>query len=323
MSCIGTSLNSIRGRMLDAARLAPKLLGESSRAVMQFLMTRMNAEGGFRGRSATSDLYYTVFALDALEALGAQPHGELVRRYLEEFGDGRGLDFVHCCCLARCWAAIGRSDADGRRDAILSRIESHRTPDGGYGTGIGGGEGNPYGCFLALSAYEDLGRRVPNELGVVGFLGRSMMSDGSWSNARNAGDAGPDDANCKGSTTATGAAVVVLNRLVSTAPEENQAAGLFDPGLTARWLLDRMDAGGGFLAAPGTPAPDLLSTAVAVHALGILGVQLGFLRDALLDFVDSLWDGRGAFRGYWGDDQGDSEYTFYGLLVLGHLARLH
>lgn len=309
--------------MLDAARLAPKFLGESSRAVVDFLMAQMNADGGFRGRSATSDLYYTVFALDALDALGALPHGELVRRYLEEFGDGHRLDFVHGCCLARCWAAIGRPEADGRRDAILSRIESHRTPDGGYGTVAGGCEGNPYGCFLALGAYEDLGRRLPNEPGVVGFLRRNMMSDGSWSNARNVRDSGSDRANCEGSTTATGAAVAVLNQLASNAVVEIQTAELFDPGLTARWLLDRMDARGGFVAGPGTPVPDLLSTAVAVHALAILGVQLGCLRDSLLDFVDSLWDGRGAFRGFWGDDQGDSEYTFYGLLVLGHLARLH
>lgn len=286
-------------------------------------MTQMNPDGGFRGRSATSDLYYTVFALDALEALGAPPHGESVRRYLEVFGDGEGLDFVHCCCLVRCWAAIGRPEAEGRRDTILSRIESHRTSDGGYGTGTSACGGNPYGCFLALGAYEDSGCRLPNEPGVVGFLERTMMSDGSWSNARNAGDAGADSENCKGSTTATGAAVAVLNRLASTAVGKDRVAELFDPGLTARWLLDRLDVRGGFVAGPGTPVPDLLSTAVAVHALTMLGVQLGYLREALLDFVDSLWDGRGAFRGYWGDDQADSEYTFYGLLVLGHLARLH
>jgi hypothetical protein len=38
-----------------------------------------------------------------------------------------------------------------------------------------------------------------------------------------------------------------------------------------------------------------------------------------LDFVDSLWTNRGGFFGSWLDDTLDCEYTYYGLLALGHL----
>ena len=39
-----------------------------------------------------------------------------------------------------------------------------------------------------------------------------------------------------------------------------------------------------------------------------------------LDFVDSLWNADGGFHGNWTDDYLDCEYTFYGLLALGHLS---
>ena len=41
---------------------------------------------------------------------------------------------------------------------------------------------------------------------------------------------------------------------------------------------------------------------------------------AALIFLDSLWDARGGFHGHWADDHLDAEYTFYGLLALGHLS---
>jgi hypothetical protein len=47
--------------------------------------------------------------------------------------------------------------------------------------------------------------------------------------------------------------------------------------------------------------------------------DLGPLKEACLDFVDSLWNAEGGFHGNWTDDELDCEYTFYGLLALGHL----
>ena len=43
-------------------------------------------------------------------------------------------------------------------------------------------------------------------------------------------------------------------------------------------------------------------------------------RERCLDFVDSLWSAEGGFHGHWADDHLDAEYTFYGLLALGHLS---
>jgi len=45
------------------------------------------------------------------------------------------------------------------------------------------------------------------------------------------------------------------------------------------------------------------------------------VREPCLDFIDTLWSNEGGFHGHWHDDLLDVEYTFYGLLALGHLAQ--
>jgi hypothetical protein len=66
--------------------------------------------------------------------------------------------------------------------------------------------------------------------------------------------------------------------------------------------------------------PDLLSTATALHALAGLEAPIARVRESCLDFVDSLWTNEGGFHGHWADEHLDCEYTFYGLLALGHLS---
>ncbi|MBI2927592.1 MAG: hypothetical protein HYY24_17995, partial [Verrucomicrobia bacterium] len=97
---------SLRLEMLQVARLAPKMLGESTELVRGFLLSQQNGDGGFKDRADRSDLYYTVFAIDGLIALQADWPSERVENFLRSFGTGEGLDFVHLCCLARCWAAV-------------------------------------------------------------------------------------------------------------------------------------------------------------------------------------------------------------------------
>ena len=91
------------------------------------------------------------------------------------------------------------------------------------------------------------------------------------------------------------------------------------PQQEVNWLLDRAHPAGGFRATEGAPMPDLLSTATALHALSGQKASLPHLKEPTLDFLDTLWTGK-AFCGTWADDEPDCEYTYYGLLAMGHLS---
>jgi hypothetical protein len=86
------------------------------------------------------------------------------------------------------------------------------------------------------------------------------------------------------------------------------------------WLLARAHPQGGFLAMPFAPIPDLLSTATTLHALSGLQRDFSPLKEACLDYLDTLWTNEGSFHGHWQEEHLDTEYTFYGLLALGHLS---
>ena len=131
-------------------------------------------------------------------------------------------------------------------------------------------------------------------------MGGLRTADGAWSN---------EPGIPVGSTTAT-AAMVALHRHLEMVP----------PPEAVDWLMKRCLPGGGFLAMPNAPLPDLLSTAVALHALDAVQADFSRLKEPCLDFVDSLWNATGGFHGNWTDDTLDCEYTYYGLLALGHLS---
>jgi prenyltransferase beta subunit len=285
--------------MLQVARLAPRQLGESRDLVAAFLRSQLNDDGGFQDRTGHSDLYYTVFGLEGLVALQEPLPVGPVAAYLRTFGDGPGLDLVHLACLARCWASLSR-ELDGVPAAgILARLEAHRSRDGGYAPARDAPDGTAYASFLALGAYQDLRQPLPHPARLAEAVTRLRARDGGYSNR-------PDEPH--GITTVTAAAVAALRTL--DAP--------IDPALGV-WLLDRCHASGGFFAAPQAPVPDLLSTATGLHALTLLQVPLAGLQEPCLDFVDSLWTNRGGFYGSWLDETLDCEYTYYGLLALGHL----
>ena len=54
----------------DSSRLAPKLLGDSTQLIEEYLLRQRHAAGGFVNRGRMPDLYYSVFAfIDALQCL--------------------------------------------------------------------------------------------------------------------------------------------------------------------------------------------------------------------------------------------------------------
>ncbi len=288
--------------MLQVARVAPKALGESAPLVRAFFSRQFAENGGGVDRDGRADLYYTIFSLAGLQALQAEVSFEKVESFLREFREGEGLDFVHLGALARCWAVVGleKMPAD-LADVLLSRIEAFRSRDGGYDSDADSAHGNAYGCFVALGAYQDLRRELPKPLRMVQCLKFLETPDGAWANARGLS---------VGSTNATAAAVAILHQLGMP-----MNAGVAD------WLLARAHSQGGFLAMPEAPLPDLLSTATTLHALACLEREIPTpIRERCLDFIDTLWSAEGGFHGHWADDHLDAEYTFYGLLALGHLS---
>lgn len=285
--------------MLQVARLSPKLLTDACELVESFLRSQANPDGAFRNRAGESDLYYTVFGVESLIALQVEPPVDEVAGYLRTFGAGENLDFVHQACLARCWAGVTRNLSGVPAEGILSNLEKFRTADGGYNQSPEESQGTAYAAFLAMGAYQDLGATMPGSDQLFASLESLRAADGGFANVPGAES---------GVTPAT-AAVVTLTRQMHRDP---------DPAL-AEWLLARSLPDGGFLAVPGAPIPDLLSTATALHALAGLHVPLNGLRESCLDFVDSLWTNRGGFYGYWSDDAIDTEYTYYALLSIGHL----
>ncbi len=291
---------SFRLEMLQVARLAPKMLGDSSALVVDFLKTRLHPDGGFMDRADKPDLYYSVFGIEGLMALQQPLPQEVMRSWLTKYGDGDVLDFVHLCCLARCWAGLGGGLTAEQGSALAARIENYRTPDGGYHQSPGRKSGSAYGCLIAWGAYQDLGMLPPDALAIARCMDSLETPDGAWSN---------EPGLKLGSTTAT-SAMLSLYRHMQMPP----------PPASVEWLVRQCLPVGGFLAIPGAPIPDLLSTAVALHALSNNTIAIAQVKEPCLDFIDSLWSAAGGFHGNWTDDTLDPEYTYYGLLALGHLA---
>jgi len=293
--------------MCRAVGKAGKVLGDSLDAVRDFLRRQLAPDGGFQGKDGSSDLYYTVFGLEASLALNFELSPKLIDDYLAGFGAGESLDLVHLASLVRCRANMadfhGGQIPVAVREAMMRHLQEYRSSDGGFHTTQSVAKGSAYGSFLALGAYQDLQVGCPDVEAMVASVHGLQMPDGGFSN---------ELAMATSATTATAAAICVLHYLQRPAPAS-----------AVRWLLDHAHPLGGFTAitfAGGAGIPDLLSTATALHAMALVGAAAESMREKHLDYLDSLWDPQGGFRGHWADDTVDCEYTYYGLLSLGSLA---
>jgi len=282
---------SIRKDLVKTVVKAKGVLGESTELVAEFLKSQINSDGGFRGRSSDSDLYYSMFGIESLCALVAEIPYDRFSGYLRNFYFDSSLDLVHLCCLARCVADVCPEDIKGD---LLERITNG--VEGAFGAGS-----SAYGCFLALGAYQDMGVSVPDAGEVVSCMASLKRSGGGYANEADVSAA---------AVPATAAAITVLHYLGGDIGSDS-----------VDWLLRRIGPEGGFLAVENAPVADLLSTATALHALSLVGSDIGNLREGCLDFVDTLWDGKGGVCGSIADVTCDCEYTFYGLLALGHLSK--
>ncbi len=295
------SSHSISEQMLAAARGARPYLGRRRERITRYIQSQLSSEGGFRDRAGAPDLYYTVFGIDALLALEAALPELQLAGYLNSYGDGSALDFMHLTCLARCWARLPEASAPlAIQEQVLARIETFRTPDGGYHTTADAKSGSVTGIYLALAAQQDMARMIQDAAHIEQSLEAIRTPDCCYANERGLA--------C-GTTLAT-AGAIILRACLGFCPDAS----------AEEWLWKQTSPTGGFLASPVTPMPDLLSTATAIYAARVLGHSMeAYLEDCVI-FTESLQsDENGGYAGHWLDDLPDCEYTFYALLVLGCL----
>jgi hypothetical protein len=285
---------------MTAARARSLLDRTSAGAVASFVCSQMNPDGGFRGRSTQSDLYYTLFGIDCLVALAQEVPETALGPFLSRLEARGDLDLVHLSCLVRCLCRCpGELDED-QVGQLVSHFDRFRAPCGGYRLVLDEKHGSIYAGFLAMLAFEALGLGVPDGDGIVGSIHNLRADDGGFADR-------PGGA--EGTTTVTAAAVLLLEALAGSTDAEAVA-----------WLCDRLSPFGGFVAGPRVPVPDLLSTATTLHALDTVGIPLTEQRHGALAFIEGLWHDSGGFSAHSLDQIADCEFTYYALLSLGALA---
>jgi len=291
---------TLKDDLLRAAGRARTALPHGADRAARFFRHAALATGGFPNRAGQADLYYTVFGLLGLAAMG-EPPPDPTARYLDTFADGATLDLVHLCSLARCWALLEGEPGAWRQACLtpLSRLAAFRSADGGFSHVPDAACGTAYGAFLALGAYEDLGNPLPDADRLADSLAGLRARDGGYANTPGAE---------AGGIPATAAAMVTL-----------AAVGRPPDARAVDWLVAHRLPESGWPAAPGLPVADLLSTATALHALAATGAHLDTGREPCRAMVDGLATENGGYRGHSADTVTDCEYSFYGLLALGHL----
>ncbi len=296
-----------------AARSRVLISSEGADRGAVFVLSARGAGGLFCDRAGQPDLYYTVFGLGGLVALGADlPQPRDLRPGLDA-GDGAaaGASFIDCVSRIRCLhylSLLGNAQPGDawRFEQAITRLDHYRSADGGYShEREQAARGTVYAAYLAEQSHRDAGIAWPDPERTIASLVTLRTPDGGYTNH--------SGTPC-GTTTATAAAAVLLTRY----GKREQARQAVD------YLAKLRHPDGGYRAAPSVSLPDLLSTATALYAESLcvpLTEKPPFLPTTA--FIESLWNSDGGFRSHAADPVSDVEYTFYALLALGALEAIH
>jgi len=292
---------TLTGEIISAAEKSFQP-GYCDRQVMEkFIRSRRADSGGLRGRGLAGDLYYTQFGLMILSAAGFDPSRFCDPGFFQLPAQAAGMDLVDLASFARCLRLTGMADDVSLTGPLAEAIERYQCPDGGYNSEPGTERGTIYATFAATCGIEDLGLEIDSS-GFASSLGRFRQPDGG----RSGNEFVP----------------IALTPVTAAATVLAAHFGFPDEG-AARWLVDSFRREGGVGVSRKSPAADLLSTAVALHALGRHGLNphvetIG----ATEKYVLSLRGDDGGFRACRDDSDSDIEYTFYGMLAMGEISCL-
>ena len=279
-------------QMIDLLGNARYLLDEQGKEeVLQFIVGQQNADGGFKDRGGRSDLYYSLFGAMLLKGSPLNPpKGDLedgslelhqLKKYLVHQTNSKISGFIEKCCLVLLQKEL-KIGRISRFRSIISLSRSFWKERFSINLSY-----RSFVLFLTLDAV--LPFPVLLKFGAGKMLKRTIVDQHS--------------------PCSEVAAKVFLQKMLG----ENGTTEV-------EFLKSFADKRGGFRAFHHVEQADMLSTAVALFALDFAGSDLRLLKPTCLDFIQENYSD-GAFLSGDGDQTMDVEYTFYGLLALGVLAR--
>lgn len=280
--------------------------------ISRFIMSQQDMKSGFfNDRSGRPDLYYTAFGLACAAALGLKlENTDGISKSLSGIKKN-DLDLVHLKAAMQTenmlkllsvpgfirktvleYASVGVGAET--KNALANLIKN--APDGAFPNGD---RNSPYSLFLGVTAYQDCALEIGVFEDAVSMLDSYTAADrqGAYSNMRGGA----------ASLNPTLAAIHVKRIFSLKIADE-----------TVDFLRGSQLADGGFKASFSAPAPDMLSTALALFTLRVLSVEP---KHDPRGFIDSHCLENGSFTAtdLESDGQSDTEYTFYGLLASGSL----
>lgn len=281
---------------------------EAVDSLKDFVIARQNGDGGFRGRSQESDLYYTGFAIDILSSGHNDYNFTKTIEYLLQHLSFDTIKFVDLISLIRSLYTLCPAKVDKTsKKNLQAKLTHYKAQNGGYHQIAGSKQATAYDTFLYLLAAEYLGLPLKEVPAILRTLFGLANNDGSFANHSTAPTT---PAKQQGTTAVTAAAACLLKTLHKHKSTE----------LAIQWLLDRSHQAGGFSASPQAPAPDLLSTAVSLFAIRT-GAQLPYsIAGPTMDFIEECWQEDGGFSSHPADPVADIEYSYYALLAIGSIA---
>ena len=288
---------------LTAAHAKNILDNDSLSHITKYIYTQVNPDGGFKGRDSRSDLYYSLFGLECMQALDITPDWKKVENFLIPFYQNKSLDFIHLICLIRCFNKIpGLEKKREKQITLFKRLNNFMDDDNGYKLSATDKYNSVYAAFLAFLSSVESQIGMPRLDALMQCIEKAKSMDNAYASQ-------PGLRN--GTVTVTAAASLLISNF-----EHLKNNNLFD------WLFQQYSPHGGFRASPLAPIPDLLSTGTALFALHYQKIDLAKIKKQTFDFVESVWHDNGGFCGHLFEEKPDIEYTFYGLLSLGVLSEL-
>lgn len=298
----------MKKNLLTVAKRSIKVLDkDSQKTIYNYLLSQLNSDGGFKNRNGESDIYYTLFGLLSLKALGFDAP-KSCSKYLKSFNSIQKLNFIDSLALLNSKKLLKKYIFNQFKEysiikLLLGTAENFRSKDGGYNH-LTESEAatTAYGCYLAAISYEYTIVKLPLSNKLHASLQKLRLADGSYSNISD------EDS---GSVNATSAAISISSNITKIELLES----IF-------WLMSNINFDGGFKATKTTESSDLLSTAVALYSISSRSRVKLKNKKRIYEYINILWNENGGFCSSIFDNQADSEYTFYGLLAIGSLSFL-